>query len=37
MTEAIEPLQAATETLRKQAEQLDYSSEAYLPVALQSL
>ncbi len=34
LAEAIAPLQAATETLRLQAEQLDYSPEAYLPVAL---
>ena len=34
LTEAIAPLQAATETLRLQAAQLDFSPEAYLPVAL---
>ncbi len=34
LNEAIAPLRAATETMRLQAAQLDYSPEAYLPVAL---
>jgi tetratricopeptide (TPR) repeat protein len=34
LDEAISPLKAATETLQTQAEQLDYASESYLPVAL---
>ncbi len=34
LEEAIVPLQAATESLRQHAQQLDFSSEAYLPVAL---
>lgn len=34
LDEAIAPLKAATETLRQQAEKLDYAAESYLPVAL---
>ena len=34
LEEAISPLKAATDTLQTQAEQLEYASESYLPVAL---